>query len=402
MAVATTAAVIGIGAIAATTAYLFTNINQQTLDSGNETTQTAVSMCTKTTVNQNININDSTFIAVCRKDATNTGISISQTAAIEADCYLSNLIQSASDFALKLTNDQKTGLGMNVNATDIDIQNSLKQLTFDYCGGASSSSNVNLNGVTVIGCPITIAQNGSLQTQCSIEVVQQAILTMCIELDNQQSGLGIIQVIVGIILLLIVLGIVGVGVVALLKATSNSSSGNQTQKGGQKQGGSSVLYALIILAILILVIAVIGWATNGLESSHNGQDNTLTGWHRRRMLRKYIREKAVFKLNKQGVMDWDYYLGRYHARMKGVESPEEKPTGCGCSAAKQTKTVQSKPVSHPASFRYGQPPAPEPTHHYSDYDDFSFSSSDDLSGCAAILSLDDLSLSPTPSCTRLV
>lgn len=371
-------AALAAGAIAlgGTVAWALSNVNKQTLDVINEITQTSVSACTPTKGQSTMSISDSFFYCPSSGDSGG-GVYIVQTNTVTAECYLDSLLDTMSDSMYKLTNEQKTNFGMDINISQAQIKTALKQMTVSICQGADSTVEIDVNNTVIIGCPIVLTQSNNLNTQCQIQVAQQAAISLAVELTNDQDGIW--TTVLAVVLVVVVVGAAGGAILLLLKAASGGSKKKKDQqkkdpppdepeilpvedaesaeqKGGAGSSlGRSLLLAALILLILIGVLLLIGWYTTPETTSNQTDRFSMGTWHNHRKVKRYLREHAPFRLTSAGLLD----VGYYHRRAQATAAAP--PTRV---APRQPKTAPRPTYAPPANLVYGQPPPCGPQYTY--------------------------------------
>lgn len=260
------------------------SVSTQQTTLGTDLYANATSKCETNSAYNLTNINNSTINIPegCTLDVT-------QTATVDADCVLTNMISMLSSDLYNATNETKSELGIAVESSEINIQNTIQANVENECQGSSSTNIVNMSNDTITGC-FVVDQTATEQTQCEINTIINSLNDYNINTDSTTTGGSLFGsifgstenffIFIGALIALIIIAIIIIVVVKSMgknkasKSTSTSMSSPVLDLTGKPVGpppsyeetfgsskmvggcGSTITW-LLIVAILILVFYLI-------------------------------------------------------------------------------------------------------------------------------------------------
>lgn len=117
-----------------------------------------------------------------------SSFNISQSAVVDADCFINALQNNLVENVSKLTADAQAGIGVAVaNNTSVNKQELNTKLE-NICAGASSTNMVSAKDITSHACDMTFVQNASAKTKCKIDALQDAVVKSETALASTATG----------------------------------------------------------------------------------------------------------------------------------------------------------------------------------------------------------------------
>jgi len=198
---------------------------------------------------------------------------VSQSATVDADCFINALQTNMADAISKLKTGAQGGFGItaatNVNEASQKISASLETT----CGGVSATQVINAKDITSRACDMVFIQNANAKSKCKIDALQDNAIKTDNALTTDATGASIgsllfgsgSSIIVYAIAFVIIIG--GLGTIAyyVSKSKKDQDGGCSGMKASHKQA----IGLVALVALLLYVVAkYFGW--NGYESMGSG------------------------------------------------------------------------------------------------------------------------------------
>lgn len=126
-----------------------------------------------------------------------TGFSLNQTAAVDANCVITSLQQNAADAISKLDATAQGGLGFTASTNINDINTQITNQLNNQCGSLSASNTINGENLTVTACNFSAVQNASLKSMCQINALQKTATAATTTSASTATGLTLASFLTG-------------------------------------------------------------------------------------------------------------------------------------------------------------------------------------------------------------
>lgn len=193
----------------------------------------------------------------------NPTFSVTQSATVDADCFINALQTNMADAISKLNTTAQGGFGItgatNINEAGQKISASLETT----CGGVSATQTVTAKDITSRACDMVFVQNANAKSKCKIDALQEnAIKTdNALTTDATGASLGSLlfgsgsSIIVYAIAIVIILGGLGTVFYYVRKTDRDDQDG-----GCGKTTYTQIAVFLAFLALALIIISkYMGW-----------------------------------------------------------------------------------------------------------------------------------------------
>lgn len=160
-------------------------------------------------------------------------INIQQGVVLDSECYIDTVVRQSAELAQNLSEDVKTGLGINVNTDVNDTVIDINNLIDLECKDVVNVQEQTYNQVELNACDIFIAQTNDTKSKCRLGAAQELANKIDTETKKVEEGgslLGFLGIgSVGSTIILSIIGIIVLIAVIVIVYKMVQSSGKKKQ-----------------------------------------------------------------------------------------------------------------------------------------------------------------------------
>lgn len=190
----------------------------------------------------------------------NPTFDVSQSAAVDADCFINALQNNLVSNVSKLSNEAQAGIGVALtNSSSINKQ-ALDTKLENLCGGASTSNIISAKDINSRACNMTFVQNATAKAKCKIDALQDAVVKSDIDQQTKATGASLAGLLFGggvggaviMIVVVIIIGVVAWYVWKKYRGQSGGATFTTNDLYDEKNYPTIIILSFLILVAIIL------------------------------------------------------------------------------------------------------------------------------------------------------